>query len=475
VIAGCSEGETTRIDAGDTASANTCSTRSDCEAGLVCGATNRCEACVSDGQCRLKERCAPDTARCVFKDGYGDDCTFNDECQAGEFCSQGVCRDALDVTLCVDGQCLASGLRCNALNGVCELDLGCLEHGDCAKGELCNLPTHRCVTRCTEESTAYLCLPGEKCLNDRCSACLGDADCAGGMRCDLDALACVLDDGGVTRCSSERDCALGQLCDPDLGICLDKKPPCTSDESCASSERCDIASGKCLPRDCAPDRFEPNDTLGAALAAERTLGDGVIEGLALCGADIDFHAIELERGEQLSATFVVDALVDGQVSIALIDPLERTLGAGGLSVSGVAVMDGRHALRVAPSAPTGSTWIDYGLTLSISTGTPCDFDVFEPNDAVSAATRVETAGTTNGLTICGSDVDFFRIALPPGQRARVQAMVTQGSAALDVEEVDELEETREGEGAEALFKVSSPLQRVAVTYVLTVQFEALGE
>ncbi len=477
--AACSDGAGADSDAGASTAEPTCARRADCEAlgpehaGLVCGALGRCEPCASDGQCRLKERCDPQTARCTFKDGYGDECTFNDECAAGAFCVQGLCLPALDVALCAEGRCLMDGQRCNALNGVCEADLGCLEDGDCAEGELCNLPTHGCVTRCTAESAPYLCLPGELCLTDRCSACAVDADCAPGMTCDVEALACVLDDGGVARCSSERDCALDQICDPDLGICVEKKPACTSDESCASSERCEIASGKCLPRDCAPDRFEPNDSFEAARAAERTLAEGSFEGLTICGADVDFHAIDLARGDSLTALLDADLLLEGRVGIAILDPLERQLGAGSLAASGVAVMDGRHAIRVAATGQTSGARVDYGLTLSLSTGTPCDFDAFEPNDTPGTASRIEAEGSFEGLTICGAEADFFLIRAPGSAGVRLLAEVTAGSAALDVEEIEPGKAPHfwaRGAAEEHLFLLTSPLPRAQLTYTLTVRF-----
>lgn len=484
LMAACSDGGDSQADVGTAPSALACESRADCEAlgadraGLVCGAAGRCEPCASDGQCRLKERCDSQTARCTFKEGYGDDCTFNDECAAGAFCVQGLCRPALEVTLCVEGRCLASGQRCNVLNGVCEVDLGCLEDGDCAEGELCNLPTRSCATRCTAESAPFLCLPTETCLTDRCSACATDDDCAAGMACDISTLSCILDDGGVVRCSSERDCALDQICDPDLGICVDKKPACTSDESCASSERCDIASGKCLARQCTPDRFEPNDTIDAALAAGRVLAEGDFAQLTICGEDVDVHLIDLVRGDSLTASLDTDVLLDGRISIEILDPKARLLGTGSLAASGVAVIDGRHAIRVAPVDAHSGTRIDYGLALSLSTGTPCDFDIFEPNDSVDTAARIDAAGIFDGLTICGEDADFFRVIAPEGLSARVQAQVTAGSAALDVEQIAPGASPHfwtPAEPNEQLYRISAPLQRAQLTYTLAAHFITADE
>ena len=485
-LGACTESAPVSADADAATGTATCERREDCESlgadhrGLVCGANGQCEPCASDGQCRLKERCDGDTARCVFREGFGDDCTFNDECAAGEFCVQGLCRAALDVTLCVQGACLASGQRCDAINGVCEVDLGCVEDGDCAESELCNLPTRTCVTRCTGESAALLCLPTQTCLVDRCADCATDADCADGMTCDLDALSCVLDDGGVTRCISDRDCAIDQTCDPDLGVCLPRKPPCTSDESCALSERCDIASGKCLPRQCEPDRFEPNDTVESAEAQGRVLGEGAFSSLTICGQDVDHLLVDLTRGDALTATLDADVLLDGHLRLDLVDPESRRLGSGGFSASGVAVLDGRHAIRVTHLTAQSGTRVDYGLTIALSTGTPCDFDRFEPNDSPATASLLDASATAlfEGLTICGDDSDFFRVQAPEVCALSLEAKVTGGEGALDVEEIAAGESPHfwtPSEANERLFRVQSPLPRVQLTYTLALQRTACAE
>ena len=121
--------EVERPDAGEIAgqTALACTTRADCTnlgpegKGLICGASFRCEHCGSDSQCGLKERCDDEIQRCVFKDGFGDECVFNDECPGSGFCVQGLCRSALDVAFCTpEGTCLAQGQVCSRINGVCE-------------------------------------------------------------------------------------------------------------------------------------------------------------------------------------------------------------------------------------------------------------------------------------------------------------------------------------------------------------------
>ena len=139
-----------------------CQSRADCDGGQVCTELQYCADCDSSGQCLLREECNADSKRCVYRAGWGADCTRNDQCQAGQWCAQGLCQERAAVQLCPSGlstEC-PTGDRCNMANLVCEEDLGCSVELDCAATDICNTGSHACVPRCTADNQASICAPG---------------------------------------------------------------------------------------------------------------------------------------------------------------------------------------------------------------------------------------------------------------------------------------------------------------------------
>ena len=423
----CSEAPSS-APAADAGALAECSGRADCAAkgddfaGLVCGATGRCEHCVSDGQCELRERCDPETRRCGFKPGLGDECALNGDCDAGELCVQGLCVAEPEAVLCVDGACLADGLRCHRVNGVCEEDIGCLSDLDCSATEACNLPTHTCAVRCVAEDPAATCGPGQHCVESRCSDCADSSDCPGGLVCDLDLLACVTD--GSARCLSDRDCEVGKTCNAATGFCTPKPPPCLSDDGCLPDERCQLSSGRCLPRSCQPDRLEPNDDIDSA----EPIAAGGYSQLTLCDHEQDWFSLELSRGDRVDVFVDANPLLEGALEARMLDATGRTLSTGRLALNCTVADAGTYYLRMQST----DLWVEYGLRLSISSGAPCDVDRFEENDEPATATEGLEAGDYDGLTVCGADQDFFALTVPPGEGARIELHHLPSEGDLDL-------------------------------------------
>ncbi len=421
LLAACSK----RAGGDGDAGAPACASRADCAAegaGLVCGADGACQACASDGQCELRETCDPASRRCVFRAGWGDACALNDDCAAGDLCAQGLCVAAKNAVLCVSGACAVPGHRCNPANGVCEQDLGCLIDDDCAAAELCNVPTHACVARCTADTAATVCAAGKKCVQDRCSDCADSSDCPGDLVCDLGKLQCALDPS--SRCSSDRDCAVGYVCTTATGYCTVPPQPCSSNEDCLSSQRCDAATGACAARSCPADRFEPNGDAAHATP----LAEGTLSGLTLCDREQDWYSLSLARGDRISLTVEADPLFETTLSAALLDPGGRVRAQGALALDYTASLAGTYDVRLQST----DAYVEYGLRLLIGKGTPCDDDRFEPDDDLLSAAALPGPGDYAALTLCGLDVDFFRVAVPAGQGLKVEldSDPTQGAADL---------------------------------------------
>jgi len=361
----------------------------------------------------------------VFKPGWGDACALNADCPAGRLCVQGLCVPEQDVALCLDGQCLAQGQRCNRVNLVCEEDVGCLADEECARIELCNLPTHTCVNRCTSETVEADCGPGRRCVEGRCSECAGAGDCPGGLTCDLGKLACVLD--GSSRCITNRDCPVGLTCNRATGFCTATPPPCLSNDDCLPDERCDVASGKCQLRTCQPDRFERNDTVSAA----KELPVARQDGLTLCEGEEDWFSVTLARGDRLDVFIEVDPLLETQLTASLQDPTGRTLAAGALALGYVAALDGAHKLALKSQGAS----FEYALRPLLSTGTPCDFDRLEPNEDPGSASVI-ALGSHAALTLCPKERDFYEIAVPEGRGVKVEVEHRPTEVNLDLRAYD---------------------------------------
>jgi hypothetical protein len=414
MLMACSDSRPTpRPDAG--VPTQTCERREDCANGQICAQEGYCEACESNGQCRLKEVCEPESRACTWRTGWGAECTLNADCPAGAWCHQGLCRPRTAVTLCPSGtsDTCPAGQRCHRTNGVCEEDLGCLENADCAADELCNTGLHACVPRCTEATTSTVCAPGERCANNRCVQCTESRECGPGLFCD-EAGRCAV----TPRCYSDRDCRVPQVCHLPTGACLARPPPCTSDEGCAVDQRCELGTGTCVPRACQPDTLESNDSAATAFPVNAS---SYID-LTLCAGDVDHFALVLRRGDQLGVNIGAPPYAESTFATSISDANGRVLASGRMLASFVVALEGTYTVRVATTAPPQA----YDVGFLLSRGTPCDDDRQEPNDTPATATAY-LAGTQLEAMICPQDQDHFTLSVPQGKGVR--ATLTNYAAA----------------------------------------------
>lgn len=387
-----------------------CESRTDCVGdndGKVCTAQQYCENCDSSGQCRVKEACSVETHLCVLREGWGTACNLNEDCQAGEWCKQGLCVDRNAVSLCpggTNGECPQSQ-RCNTLTTVCEEDLGCSENGDCALVEVCNTGSRQCVPRCTVDTQAQICGAQEKCVDEKCVQCANDQECGPGLVCDA-AGRC----SAGNRCYSDRDCKVPLVCFTATGACLTKAPPCVSNDNCAADQRCDVGKGKCVPKTCQPDRFEPNeDVMHAYGISQQTYLD-----LTLCMGDVDWYSVALGRGDQLGVNIDADNFSENTFSTVIKDATGRSLAAGKLLVNYVAPAAATYYVVISTSDP----FQPYDVTFLSSRGTPCDDDALEPNDSSTQATAINTASMLDG-SVCPQDQDWFKAVVPASKALQV--------------------------------------------------------
>src|SRR5690606_16988015 len=201
--------------AGSGGSEPECQTNLDCEPGLAC-IEGECSPCGSDGHCLRVERCDPASLRCVYREGWGNECSAHEQCPLGRYCVQGLCIAVNLATPCGSmGQC-PEGMRCNTRVGnppVCEEDVGCGDDLDCRDNEVCNQRTGQCEIACTPENQAEVCRAREICVDGQCVECETDEDCSLGLVCD--GGFCV----GEGTCFTDRDCPVGQVCNRRIHIC----------------------------------------------------------------------------------------------------------------------------------------------------------------------------------------------------------------------------------------------------------------
>lgn len=471
-LAACPNTSTPTEDAGRPPE---CTSRSECDAGLVCTAEQYCATCTTSGQCTVKETCDADSRLCALRAGWGTECAVNEDCQAGSWCMQGLCKPRNEVSLCPDGlnsQC-PQGLRCNKVTTVCEEDLGCSTADDCSAGETCNVGSRTCVPKCTVDTQSEVCAPGERCVNEQCVQCTDNSECGVGLVCDA-AGRCSAGD----RCYTDRDCSVPLVCFVQTGACLPKSPPCISDDTCAANQRCDVPSGRCIPRTCQPDRYEPNDDDAHAFI----VAPGAYRNLTLCENDVDWYGISLARGDQLGVNLDADPFSENTFTTVIKDTTGRTLSGGRLLVSYVAPAPATYYVVIASTDP----FQNYDVTFLKSRGTPCDDDALEPNDSPTQPTALNMTNQADGQ-VCPQDQDWFRVAVPAGKGVTAGLLnydsgrgllrlclfaadgVTQLSCSSDVMPVVSAPAATVG-GQNVLVRVLGDSDRIANSYTLRVEF-----
>jgi len=420
LVPGCSGGgDHGLLDGGE--EPITCTTRNDCPGRLGC-VDGICGSCSRDRDCLVTEFCNPLDQLCQSIFDH-DECGLNEDCDLGAFCVQGLCKDASEVVACVDAGDCQPDERCDPLNLVCVMDLGCNRDADCAEGEVCNLASNRCESACTEETQEVVCGVGRYCNEfGRCVDCLSDEDCGLGLSCDLTTQTCQ----GQNSCLSNRDCLPGTVCNPQTRQCTEAPPECLSNGDCPESQVCDPVTGRCVDEACRDDAHEPNDNPAEAVE----LAEGRFDDLELCGANQDWFAIDLVRGDRLQAIIIMDFLASDHFQALLLSPeADELLQEDSMLLDYTVAVDGRYLLRFQTTDPR----VSYDLILTVSQGVPCDDDVLEPNDSALEAIPT-TAGQLTGLAICPRDEDWFVVERGLEQRleARLDFLAMEGDLDLEL-------------------------------------------
>jgi Cys-rich repeat protein len=399
-----------------------CSNRLDCPGKLGC-VEGICDRCNRDRECLITEFCHPNDQLCHLLPDTGDECVRNADCDLGQFCVQGYCKNADELTPCTRDQDCPEGKRCDPLNKVCIVNPGCNRDLDCNEGEVCDLTDNRCMPACTPETQDQICGFGLFCDQDgHCVECYQNDQCALGFTCNTETHRCE----GGTSCVTSRDCLAGEVCNPQTHQCTVVPLPCLSNQDCPGGTVCDPTLGQCVPHDCRADPFEPNDLPGKAAK----LTAGRIDDLTLCPEDLDWFKLDLMRGDRLMVIVNTDFLASDHFHIVLFDPgASEVLREGNLLIDHTVAANATYLLRAQTSDPRAT----YGLVVTISRGIPCDDDDLEPNDTAYDATIIG-AGHFAHRVICPHDEDWYVLERPQDKRleVRIDYPAIQGDLDLDL-------------------------------------------
>lgn len=436
-------------------SAAGCMTDQNCGPGEICDPvtftcmTPQVTNCSQDDECPASQRCNTLTGVCI--DGRRS-CTAEGECSSGLHCDVPAqqCVECLDGShcgpneTCTAGSCVPDSMpppqggcstdsQCNPPSQICmagECTLGCAQPGGitCSNGEVCDNTTGRCISirgPCTSDSECSP--PAEVCESGQCiPGCteVGGVQCPGGQQCNPSTGRCT-QVGDI--CLSDLDCNQPQeICNLTSGAC---DPGCAS-TGCSGGDTCDQATGHCVgTQTCSPDRLEPNDAPGQA-----STGGGTQVGLTLCPGDVDFFAVSLGAGDDITVT--IDFVQgEGNIDAELLDaggsPVASANGTGNQeTIQYTSTAGGDYTIRVFLTQDLGPTpGNQYSIDVD-ATAAPCAQDSFEDNDSPLLPPTI-TAGT-HQLNVCDGDDDYFDVYLQTGEEITVNAYFSQAEGDVDL-------------------------------------------
>ena len=185
-----------------------------------------------------------------------------------------------------------------------------------------------------------------------------------------------------------------------------------------------------VPTVCVDDGFEDDDTAGTARVVSEGLHDGHV-----CTGDADWFRINVQAGEQLSAT-VSNNPADGDVRVAIFGS-NGTNQLSGLSAGEryTATSNGNLWVRtILQSDSANGGGAAYDLNLSLRSNLTCPVDSFENNDTQGTAATI-TAGLYDELGGCNGDDDWYKISVNPAvdDVVYVSVLFDGNDADLDVE------------------------------------------
>lgn len=406
--------------------------------------------CTAVQICSGLNQCVSDPAAPV-----GSQCLVDDDCAGlGQFCSGGNCYDTGGRDACTNSFQCPDDERCDRTVFLCVPDEGGCTFADqgfpelaCESAQVCDVETGFCLDpggeECTEETVELDCRPNQQCdALGRCVQCVDDTDCGPGTACNQGTGNCY---SILNRCDDDDDCSNGRRCSPATSECVN--PQCEADNDCDDSrERCDLGTFTCYlpPAVCDDETDEPNDTPGSATEIE-------LSGYAasLCRGNTDYLTFPVEAGMRYRATVSFPDYNVGGTQVAMMNEQglltdDATLGENDndATVSGIASDSGSFSLRIIGSGPDEDRW-SYSVSIDESEApqqVSCadeTTDGIEPNDSFADAHEIPLDQTRNFARCGRTDVDYYKLTVPPLHGVAVSVEMDADDGDLDVFLYDE--------------------------------------
>jgi hypothetical protein len=378
----------------------------------------------------------------------GNQCLIDDDCPGlGQFCSGGNCYDTGGRDACTNAFQCPAGERCDRTVFLCVPDNGGCTFADlfpelaCEAAQVCDVETGFCLDpggeECTEQTVAQDCRPNQKCdALGRCVQCTANSDCGPGTACNQGTGNCY---SVLNRCDSDADCTGGRRCSPATNECV--SPQCEADSDCPDNRQtCDLGTFTCFlpPAVCPNEVDEPNDTPGTATPITLAGYAG-----SLCRGNTDYLSFPVLAGKRYRATITFPDFNVGGTAVAMLNSQglvtdNGTLGSfqNSITVSGIAAENGTFLLRIVGSGSAVDSW-SYAVAIGeteapqqVSCADPAANG--EPNDTFALAHEIEV-GRSYNFARCGrTDVDFYKVTIPPLHGLRVQVEMNAADGDLDV-------------------------------------------
>ena len=276
----------------------TCSTRDDCDTGLVCSGNSCCppparcvtaddcpanspecnaatglcfggDSCLSDQDCVDKPGCPGSLCACdQVSAGQPGTCRpRSDECQSDQDClNMGAydgkyCAVRAQPKTCLEAPTCTEEIDCAQFLLVCDQMMGSASQGRCVNGAACPMGNECPANQTCQDgqcvgqnciNTPNLCGMGENCNTQtgRCemggnTSCTDNSDCPQGQYCNTSANVCL------PGCRDNSDCPMGAICDAN-NQCVQQPGgycgPCQTDADCPGGLSCGLISQQCKQR-----------------------------------------------------------------------------------------------------------------------------------------------------------------------------------------------------------------------------------